>query len=623
MRKQYFSFIFLYIFSSCLYSQTMDDNVIINCCEDSYIFKEGAGNTPVVQNTRKTEYEASRMGATVQPHIFYGEFISLDEAKAKGVFAPKAIHRNATPENIFFDDTRICYFNLPLNRQGKKAAVQFSRTFHDLRYFTRIYFPEEYFIREKRITVTIPASLSRFRLVEKNFGPGIRCEKSVNKEGDSLFVYTLKALPAARTEEAAPAANCIYPHLLVTGSFADTQDMYHWLNGLADVDCALPQVEMLTTEITAGCTNELEKIRRTYAYIQQNIRYIAFENGLAGHRPDRPAEVLRKRYGDCKGMALLLRTLLKAQGFDARMAYISTDDISGSPDEVPTLASINHAFCLLLHQGQSYCLDATYRYLPLEGIPQGIQGRKALVENGDSYLIQNLPRPDASASTDSLNYHYRLMADSNPLVLKGIATRISTGENKEYLLSLYHDTTKEKQKDLLNSLLTGRCHNCRTTDVLLEEGRPEAPCLQLTGKISNDAAVQPSDGEYCLEADPHDDFFHQPIDTVRRKQDYVLPWRCRIVREVTIDIPQGYTVSYLPTDFHIETNQGIFSCSYRTEAGHIHFRKVMEIREKRIPLALIPAWNDALRQWKKACGEQIVIRQSPHQTDNEHKTLLP
>lgn len=89
MRKQYFSFIFLYIFSSCLYSQTMDDNIIINCCEDSYVFKEGPGNNPIVQNTRKTEYEASRMGATVQPHMFYGEFISLDEARAKGVLAPK------------------------------------------------------------------------------------------------------------------------------------------------------------------------------------------------------------------------------------------------------------------------------------------------------------------------------------------------------------------------------------------------------------------------------------------------------------------------------------------------------------------------------------------------------
>ena len=46
MRKQYFSFIFLYIFSSCLYSQTMDDNIIINCCEDSYVFKVAGEQKP-------------------------------------------------------------------------------------------------------------------------------------------------------------------------------------------------------------------------------------------------------------------------------------------------------------------------------------------------------------------------------------------------------------------------------------------------------------------------------------------------------------------------------------------------------------------------------------------------
>lgn len=103
MRKQYFSFIFLYIFSSCLYSQTMDDNIIINCCEDSYVFKEGPGDNPIVQNTRKTEYEASRMGATVQPHMFYGEFISLDEAKAKEYLPPKP--STAMPHRKMYSST--------------------------------------------------------------------------------------------------------------------------------------------------------------------------------------------------------------------------------------------------------------------------------------------------------------------------------------------------------------------------------------------------------------------------------------------------------------------------------------------------------------------------------------
>lgn len=582
----------------------MDDNVVINSCEDSYVFIEEGGNA-VVRNTLRTEYEALRMGADIQPYVCYGEFISLDNAKAKGIFAPKAIHRNATPENVFFDDTRICYFDLSLDRQGKKASVEFSRTFRDLRYFTRIYLPEEYFIREKRISVTIPASLSRFRLVEKNFPPGIRCEKSVNKEGDSLFVYTLKALPAMKKEENTPGSSYLYPHLLITGSFYDTQDMYRWLNKLAEVDCSLPQAETLLAEITAGCATEMEKIRRTYSYVQQNIRYIAFESGLAGHQPDRPTEVLRKRYGDCKGMALLLRTLLRAQGFDARMAYIGTDDIAYSPDEVPTLATINHAVCLLFYQGQTYCLDATHRYIPLETIPQEIQGRKALVENGTDCLVQTLPQPEIPTATDSLHYHYHL---TDAPSLEGTATRTCTDEHKEILLSLYHSRAKDLQNDFLSAMLADPQHDCRATDIRLEEERPEAPALRLTGKVSNATAVQSADGELYIETDPHDDFFAQSIDTTRRQQDYLLQWRCRTVREVVIDIPQGRTVSYLPPDFRMETDQGVLSCSYQAEAGRIVFRKVMEIRKRHIPLAMIPAWNDALRRWKKACEEQIVIK---------------
>ena len=72
--------------------------------------------------------------------------------------------------------------------------------------------------------------------------------------------------------------------------------------------------------------------------------------GILGHKPDTPAEVLRKRYGDCKGMAILLRTLLKAQGFDARLTDIGTVDIPYRMSEIATLASVNHMICSLIYQ---------------------------------------------------------------------------------------------------------------------------------------------------------------------------------------------------------------------------------------------------------------------------------
>ena len=147
----------LYVYNS--YGQTLDDNIVITQCNDSYVFMEKDG-IPAVRNRKETSYEATRMGTTLQPYTYYGEFISLDGASAKG--GGKAEYKSITPENVFFDDSKVCFFNINLDRKGKKTEVTFKRTFHDLHYFTRIYLGEDYFIKEKQITFIIPQSLSHF-----------------------------------------------------------------------------------------------------------------------------------------------------------------------------------------------------------------------------------------------------------------------------------------------------------------------------------------------------------------------------------------------------------------------------------------------------------------------------
>ena len=70
-------------------------------------------------------------------------------------------------------------------------------------------------------------------------------------------------------------------------------------------------------------------------------------------------------------MSLLLRTLLKAQGFDARLTDIGTIDIPYRMSEIATLASANHMICSLIYQGKTYYLDATNEYITV-----GIHTRK-------------------------------------------------------------------------------------------------------------------------------------------------------------------------------------------------------------------------------------------------------
>ena len=143
---------------------------------------------------------------------------------------------------------------------------------------------------------------------------------------------------------------------------------------MASVDCEIPDLKKLLQEINKDSKTEEDHISNTYRWIQEHIRYVAFEAGLSGHRPDTPKEVLRKRYGDCKGMALLLKTLLKAQGFDARLTDIGTDEIPYKMSDVPTLASANHVICTLFYKGKTHYIDATCNHIPYTYTPQHIQG---------------------------------------------------------------------------------------------------------------------------------------------------------------------------------------------------------------------------------------------------------
>ena len=115
----------LYVYNS--YGQTLDDNIVITQCNDSYVFMEKDG-IPAVRNRKETSYEATRMGTTLQPYTYYGEFISLDGASAKG--GGKAEYKSITPENVFFDDSKVCFFNINLDRKGKKTEVTFKGEFY-------------------------------------------------------------------------------------------------------------------------------------------------------------------------------------------------------------------------------------------------------------------------------------------------------------------------------------------------------------------------------------------------------------------------------------------------------------------------------------------------------------
>lgn len=590
------------LLGTALMAAAADDNdVVISGAADNYrvTLRDGV---PVVVNTAEVNYRLnSTIGQTIQPAVYYGDFISLNKANCSRA---TAAYKTATPENVFYDDTKVCFFTTTLDRKHPEARFSYTRTFSDARYWARVYFSDDYFIQHKQVTVTLPKSLSGWRIVPRNCGRNIQFTKSATAS-DSVFTFTIDSLPSLTDDDNQPPLSAVQPHFIVVGPFANVDSLYRWTCRMQQVDCSLPGQSQLLGTITKGCQTPEQKLSAIYGWVQRNIRYVAYEAGVSGHRPDRPAEVLRKRYGDCKGMALLLRTLLRAEGFDARLAEIGTrDNVTIRMSDFPCLAASNHVICAVMLKGRTYWLDATVNYTPYDYIPQHIQGQQALVENGDSYLLEDVPTLPASSSVDRLSCHYSLAADGS---LKGTAEYRVSGDMKEYMFSVLSRLKHKEQNEFLADNLNNDDHSNAVSDVAFDGEHPEQEWATFSGKVTNSHAVQRLDGDTYIELNPHNNYFTMRIDTAGRKQDFMLPLYCNIEREVVVSLPTGSKVTFLPKPFTATLPQGTLSCTFRQGKGSVIFVQQMHITNRRIALTDIPAWNKAIDQWTEACNQQVII----------------
>ena len=76
-------------------------------------------------------------------------------------------------------------------------------------------------------------------------------------------------------------------------------------------------IQALSDSIVAGVSAPEQRAALIYRWMQEHVRYIAFEDGMNGFIPAQLAEDVPVRYGDCKGVSGLLRALLQAAGLDA------------------------------------------------------------------------------------------------------------------------------------------------------------------------------------------------------------------------------------------------------------------------------------------------------------------
>ena len=523
------------------------------------------------------------------------------------------IYTDYESDGIFHSDLEMCLSEFDMDDKEEPLEISYTKTFYDVKFLDPLYFNDVYTVLSSEIKIEIPEwldlEISQWNFDKENPEASIEVKKK-----SKIYSYSLSDIAPINKFRSQPRRNKINAHLIclpksytVKGKkkklIQDTGDLYGWYRSLVNkVDNNSSILDKKVKELTAGIADDKEKIKKIFYWVQDNIRYIAFEYGLMGFQPEECQSVYNNKYGDCKGMANLTKEMLLLAGYDARLTWIGTNDLPYTYD-LPSLIVDNHMICTVFLDDEKVFLDATEKYSDLGSYAHRIQGKQVMIEDNETYIIDQIPVSDYKLNKEETKQELNIQ-DNTKLVGTGHLT--FSGSRISWLKYLMSGIPEKDWDKTLRKYIGNSDKNIDLKIVGEPNLKSRDEDLEISYDISIDNNITNIGSEMYV--NPEIDF---QFKNFRLEDDrdiaYEFSNKYYIKNTTGINIPSGWKSTYLPEAVTIENDNYAFHLAYNDEGGKIIYTKKIEIKNVLLSPELFEDWNKAIKMINTFYEDQIIL----------------
>jgi len=561
--------------------------------------------------------------------IFYSYFNEISDIEAntlvpqKGKFKTMKVRnileKNDISEGNFYDDSKSKSFVYSGIQPGARTVLSYREKMKEPRFFGAFYFSSYVPTAESEFSVTFPKEVTLSYTLFGADGKNIRFTKTENRNS---YTYTWQASDTRKyqLEDESPNIRYSEPHVVVridqytfSGQtkkiLHGPEDLNRWYYSMVkDINKQpTPALKHIVDSLIQGQTSELDKVKRIFYWVQDNINYVAFENGLGGFVPREANAICDKRYGDCKDMASIIVYMLGEANIKAYHTMIGTRDIPYSFAEVPMPLSCNHMIATYIADGKYYFLDGTGKYAPLGLHTAMIQGKEALISKGENdFEIVKVPE-----IPKEINW----ILDSVQIVLKdrevkGTGTVLASGYLKIGLThNLQNKTPDENTKFLKHYLLKGS-NRFQVDSARYENLTDRERDLSLNYQFSiADYATRNADEMY-FNMNLDKTFQNDMIDAEKRHTNRLFQYKYTEKYTTTLQIPEGYACTFVPENASYSSPQFGFEITYRQDKNKVYQSKSLYLNTLMLQPESFETWNKMIKQLNSAYNESLILKKS-------------
>jgi Domain of Unknown Function with PDB structure (DUF3857)/Transglutaminase-like superfamily len=522
---------------------------------------------------------------------------------------------NEISDGAFYDDSRSLRFVYPGLVNGSHSIYSYTEKINDPHLYGRFFFQSFSPAEDVEYSITFPANVKiRYTLFNAK-DSSIKFSSKVSGK-NTTYTWSLHNAEKIKGEEEAPNIAYYVPHLVVLVDeytvngetkkvMADIPSLYDWFYGFVkDVNKEVdPQVKKVVDSITVGVSDSLEKVKKIFNWVQNDITYIAYEDSLGGVIPREASLVCSRRFGDCKDMASTLTEMIKAAGLPAYQTWIGTRDIPYSFTDVPSPIATNHMICAYIQDGKTYFLDATGKEAPFGFFTAMIQGKEALIGMGkDKFIVAKVPEMDMAKNVLTDTTHINI---SNTHI-QGSGVVDASGYEKIIIGRTIQNMEKQERYNFLIGLLQKGNNKFNVDSLAYENLNDRYKQLGIRYNFSLDDYAQKNGNELYVNMDLDKDYMNDLIE-----QDRHAPKEIEyksIKNNVSIlNIPKGYKVSYLPENSSFKDDDFGFDIRYTVKDNTIVNEKSVYINTLMVNPTNFTEWNKMIKQLTKAYNETVTL----------------
>jgi transglutaminase-like putative cysteine protease len=513
---------------------------------------------------------------------------------------------------VFYDDNQLVSVNYPALQKGAKIILRTRHQIKDPRLLNSFYFASG--LPGEKVTYTLNLDAG---IETKQFFINSQKDdflfRTADEKGRKKIVYEMQKIdPIEYYSDNLPYAYLspgIFTRILsfkdkdgntqtVLKSLEDLQNWYSTFTAGLDIS---PEVQALANEITSADDSEIDKVKSIFYWVQQNIKYIAFEQGMRGFVPHNADLVLNNRYGDCKDMSSLLVALLKAAGLDAYYTWVGTRDIPFRYTEVPSPIVDNHMIASVEIDGKLYQLDATGKYTPFPLPTSMIQGKECLVQKGSEYHTVEIPvipkEKNSMTDTSWVKIEDGTIIGKGNLWLSGYvkafnANRLIKTSQKSVENYLRRLLSRGSNKFILDDFDTQNVENYDMPtkvqfDFTIDDYYTSVNDDLYINLVMNDYLT---DGEIVNRTNPIENEYH-----------YVN------AATVIFDIPEGYETKYVPENESYSNEFFGYEISYRQQENQLIVTKKFYVEYLIMEVDDFEEWNSGIKKYVRSCRNSVVL----------------